>query len=110
MRLIDADDLRELLDGGYDIDLDELPETKAELLRMIDYQETVDAEPVRHGHWLPYEYGDETWHKCSECGTADKYGYKYTAFDGNEHIVLSVRNFCPNCGAKMDEEAQNETD
>lgn len=46
MRLIDADALRELLDGGYDIDLDELPETKTELLRMIDYQETVDAEPV----------------------------------------------------------------
>ncbi len=34
-RLIDADELYGLLDGGYDIDLDELPETKRELLRMI---------------------------------------------------------------------------
>lgn len=46
MRLIDADALYELLDGGYDIDLDELPETKAELLRMIDQEETIDAVPV----------------------------------------------------------------
>lgn len=46
MRLIDADALYELLDGGYDVDLDELPETKAELLRMIDQEETIDAEPV----------------------------------------------------------------
>lgn len=46
MRPIDADALYELLDGGYDVDLDELPETKAELLRMIDQEETIDAVPV----------------------------------------------------------------
>lgn len=34
-RLIDADDFYEVLDGGYDLDFDELPETKRELLRMI---------------------------------------------------------------------------
>ena len=46
MRLIDADDLHELIDGGYDIDFSELPETKRELLRMIDEQSTIDAVPV----------------------------------------------------------------
>ena len=40
MRLIDADALKELIDGGYDIDFSEVPETKRELLNMIDYQET----------------------------------------------------------------------
>lgn len=40
-RLIDADELYELLDGGYDIDLDELPETKRELLRMIAEAPTI---------------------------------------------------------------------
>lgn len=43
-------------------------------------QATVDAEPVRHGHW-------EEFH-CSVCG---KMGWD------NED------KYCPNCGAKMDE-------
>ena len=44
---------------------------------------TPDAQPIRHGHWdsrqLVYE--------CSECG----------------HMGYSNMNYCPNCGAKMDE-------
>ena len=46
MRLIDADALHELIDGGYDLNFDEVPETKRELLRMVDNQETIDAVPV----------------------------------------------------------------
>jgi len=61
----------------------------------------MDAQEITYGHWLPYEYGDETWHKCSKCGTADQYGYKYTAFDGKEYTSYSMRSYCPNCGAKM---------
>ena len=105
MRLIDADGLRELLDGGYDIDLDELPETKAELLRMIDYQETVDAEPVRHGHWITEKEASERgeiwlWDCCSVCGHCD--------WDCTESEDF---NYCPNCGAKMDgERSEDETD
>lgn len=45
MRLIDADALYELIDGGYDINFDDVPETKKELLRMVNEQETVKAEP-----------------------------------------------------------------
>ena len=40
-RLIDADELYDTLDGGYDIDFDEVPETKAELLAMIKRQVTI---------------------------------------------------------------------
>lgn len=46
MRLIDAEALIELINGGYDLDFDEVPETKRELLRMIMEQPTVDAVPV----------------------------------------------------------------
>lgn len=49
MRLIDADILKELIDGGYDIDFSEVLETKKALLNMIDYQDTVQSEP----HWIP---------------------------------------------------------
>lgn len=67
----------------------------------IDSQPTVDVEIVRHGHWEPYEFGNECWHQCSKCNVADKFieligdkpGYK----------LVSKREYCPHCGAKMDE-------
>lgn len=62
---------------------------------------TVDAEPVRHGHWM---HGDEVvkldvfdapemscW--CSECGDW---------LTGSDEYPVRGK-FCPNCGAKMDE-------
>ena len=64
----------------------------------------VPAADVREnvkGEWIPYEFGDETWHKCSNCGIADQYGFKYLSFNGTKNIIYSVRNFCPNCGADM---------
>ena len=46
-----------------------------------------DVAPVRHGRWLYHTLIDEHIHaECSEC-----------------HKVRIIDNFCPNCGAKMDE-------
>ena len=43
--------------------------------------------PVRHGRWLYHTLIDEHIHaECSEC-----------------HKIRIIDNFCPNCGAKMDE-------
>lgn len=59
---------------------------------------TVDAE--RHGHWIPYEYGDYHWHKCSVCGVADKY-IETVHRDGYiDKDMESIRHYCPSCGAK----------
>ena len=46
IRLINGDALIELINGGYDLDFDEVPETKRELIRMIMEQPTVDAVQV----------------------------------------------------------------
>ena len=62
---------------------------------ILEYIETllaIDAVPVVHGRWVvKYESKTFTW--CSECdfrrGVYDQYGW----------------NYCPNCGAKMDGEA-----
>ena len=61
--------------------------------RAIDEQPTLDAVPVRHGKWIHY-YDIEEGRalKCSECKTVFWVG------NGKEG------NFCPNCGARMDEE------
>lgn len=52
---------------------------------------TVNAELVRHGHWI--EDGD--FQICSECG--------------EEHCWQDYRaSYCEDCGAKMDEEGRSE--
>jgi hypothetical protein len=78
MRLIDADALKEAMsyNGGCGI-----------CFRYVDDADTIDAEPVRHGRWLRLDEAPE-WdqRRCSECGD----------------ISCCQRNYCPNCGAKMD--------
>ena len=56
--------------------------------RVLDIP-AVDAVPVVHGRWG--ENGD-----CSECGFQPWY-------ERDIHTLL----YCPNCGAKMDEEARS---
>lgn len=56
---------------------------------------TVEAEPVRHGHWIDVTDLDSPDYEfaCSEC--------YYRNF---ERVMDAVAwNYCPNCGAKMDE-------
>lgn len=57
---------------------------------------TVDAQPVRHGHWVGVDDEPcEVW-ECDMCG------YIY---EGD-----FVYNYCPHCGAKMDGEQHDHTD
>lgn len=51
-----------------------------------------DAEPVIHGHWINRRNSVY----CSRCGK----GYR----NGVGTISALNHNYCPNCGAKMDEE------
>lgn len=88
MNLIDKDDL--LCDMKKCKAYGELSAKSA--IRKVETWQTVDAEPVRHGHWIfnPKDAIEMmfTVPKCSECGAESPIG----------------GNYCPNCGAKMDEE------
>lgn len=92
MRLIDADKLlfdvsnvfSELLVGtrkkaGAD-----------EILRMIYNAPTVD--PVKHGRWDLIDGCEPVRYGCSVC----------------HRMVWHHENYCPSCGAKMDEEADHD--
>ena len=56
----------------------------ADYIYMIEDMPAADVAPVRHGRW---KRCGKNLGECSECGE-----------------IVSVRNnYCPNCGAKMDE-------
>lgn len=82
MRLIDADKLKQNLNGNiapYWI--------YPSVTKMIDEQPTIDAVPVVHGYWK----NNNRCISCSECG--------------NNGIET---DFCPHCGAKMNEGGEEE--
>lgn len=84
MRLIDANELNRLIQSGDDLIFDAA--TERELIYMIDHQPTIEAEPVRHGHWMFLPQKNSYLWKCSKC-------------KGNFDQQFS---FCPHCGSKMD--------
>ena len=59
----------------------------------IAHMAAADVAPVRHGRWIPTDYTGDCCYTCSECG-----------FERDAYL-LDVGNYCPNCGARMDKEA-----
>lgn len=94
MRLIDADALidnkLERMTESFGIDFGRADVTFG--INDIEHAPTVEAEPIRHGQW---EYWAGNLVKCSACG------FKYADY-------LECDNYCGNCGAKMDEEKEND--
>lgn len=114
---IDREDLAKHLDILYNRLCGKSPHFYCGFLTAVDLVKNfsdADVEPVRHGRWIPIRESEMTgWnpefagrnpiggYECSECG-------KFAVFDCNDEYVLS--DFCPQCGAKMDGGADNETD
>lgn len=92
MRLIDADALKSYIDCGHLRPPTETCFSELDVVRMLDKQPTIDAEPVRHGRWLESEKGvfPSYCGKCSECGA-----------------TREREKYCPRCGAKMDGGAED---
>lgn len=87
MRLIDAEYLLDLI---KDINGERYGYVDAE---DINNAPTVDAVPVKHGHWIWSD--DLCEYCCSRCGHTDDYG------------IHPDIEYCPYCGAKMDESTQS---
>lgn len=100
MRLIDADALKTWVDCGHLRPPMELCFSELDVVRMLDKQPTIDAEPVRHGQWIPmYEEAErlttEGW-QIGEVQTAWK-----CSLCGREEIAdRDEMPYC-HCGAKM---------
>lgn len=87
MRLIDADEVKHTFCDNCRLHVDIDCADDCEILKMIDEQPTIEAEPVVHGKWD--RLGDRfTTYICSAC----------------ENMASFRFDYCPNCGARMDEE------
>ena len=70
-------------------------------IEKIDKIPAADVEPVRHGKWIKSPEYPEEYDICSICGLNDKHR---TRADQEHPAFESLPPYCPNCGAKMNEE------
>lgn len=56
-----------------------------------------DVVPVTHAHWVVLPEGS-FYHECSNCGLHDFWNTSYGEF--------LLPDYCPNCGAIMDEDSK----
>lgn len=98
MRLIDAEYLIDCIDTVQEMalaiggKLEAIEPVNEGFISLVNSQPTIEAEPVRHGNWIKYyETDNGRCLRCSKCLMVFWVG------DGREG------NYCPNCGAKMDE-------
>ena len=96
IRLIDANALLEDIEEVRNVMFNSARE-REEHNEMIDFAlnevmaaPTIEAEPVRHGHWITVDSQFRVKKKCSICGNCDN---PFTAIAGH---------YCWFCGAKMD--------
>lgn len=67
----------------------------------LKYFPTADVQEIKHGNWILFP--NAHYFKCDKC--------RYTVPYKKAHIHLNGEreyNFCPHCGAKMDEEEKSE--
>ena len=96
-RLIDADALkRALITNGFRNDIDMMM-----TLETINNSPTVDAVPVKRGHWIETEenhgFDDEVRNKALSCSVCR------VAFRISDYALIEDFRYCPNCGADMRE-------
>ena len=68
--------------------------------RAIERILAADVAPVRHGRWIMKKTSTgAAYTVCSHCNASVKYNDEY----GTVVMNLKGANYCPNCGARMDE-------
>lgn len=99
MRLIDAEHLKRWILARWEKtdSRSAYPLRAIDIIDQVDREDTIDAEPVRHGKWIehhePYTWMGYTYWSCSECG-----------FEcGYEKDITIRTKYCPHCGAKLEQ-------
>jgi ribosomal protein L33 len=64
---------------------------------------TVEAEPIKHGHW---KIDEDVYEICASEFTCSVCGKSFCSSEMTDNEVLEMMKYCPECGAKMDEESE----
>ena len=104
MRLIDADNLIEQL---KDVQVNTPGELAVKsfiyaVLATDSVTPTIEATPIRHGHWIDNDDIDFPCYTCSACHC------EWVCYDGTPED--NNMRYCPECGAKMDEPTEHKED
>lgn len=69
----------------------------------VEVQPSVEAEPVRYGHWIIKDNPGTGWYRvtCSQCGEDVTSVAPVIGFFPKAKVIW---DFCPECGARMDGE------
>ena len=89
-------------DSHYDVDVEDyvydepavfntILTCNKEIRNALSEMQPIDAEPVRHGRWLPDRTKNAYW-ICSYCG-----------FPSEASGAFKIYKYCPVCGARMDQ-------
>jgi hypothetical protein len=117
MRLINADQLSEAIWDNVPAIYEDARCAKEDCLAEIEAAPTVDAVPVRHGHWISEQEsnGNPYCFRCSVCGSdyncigtvdvtpAVHRRWEWFDEDTGTPLIVAAFDYCPNCGAKMKE-------
>lgn len=104
MRLVDADALKEAMGEEpyvWTDSADEIAERNQWLTDMHIIESAPTIEAVRKGKWEEHPF-DEDWDICSVCGFGTK-RREHGNEDGRDWVVQYVYDFCPRCGARLEE-------
>lgn len=59
-----------------------------------------DVQPIKHGRWIAENRDNRGYADCYTCTNCNCYSYTYTLMKDCEY------EYCPNCGARMDGDAE----
>lgn len=80
-------------------------EKRADITELVNGVSSADVAPVRHGRWIETCYDE---YKCSYCEKVVREEILYAIKPSDrEYASLHIANYCPNCGAKMDGDADD---
>lgn len=100
-RYIDADLLKKFVfETGFYCDTYDDKQYTAEI---IDSFPAADVVERKHGKWM--KHNDRACWYCSECKEDNYYAYSWNSDTGKYEFQ---DHFCPNCGAEMRKETEDE--
>lgn len=76
---------------------------RVDLCEIIENIPAADVEPVRRGKW---EYDSDGVPNCSQCGEFALQRLHLYIKNKTFDAPFKLTDYCPNCGAKMDEEVK----